>query len=183
MLRDADFKHFASVYIVCGFTDLRYGIDSLAAIIEQKYHMSLFVPNTLSQEDFLKYKEELAVDISKLTFCEEAVAVDIESDTIFISQSSGNLISKSKLLGSFGIDDSNYSLFILEDAALNDIAESVRDGMPLTLVITDGMQAKRVSVIITTLPVLKIDGDWAYSEYRHPAQVKELQTNGETYVG
>ena len=47
MLKDADFKYFAGVYIVCGYTDLRYDIDSLAAIIEQKYHMSLFVPNTL----------------------------------------------------------------------------------------------------------------------------------------
>lgn len=47
MLKDADFKYFAGVYIVCGYTDLRYGIDSLATIIEKKYHMSLFVPNTL----------------------------------------------------------------------------------------------------------------------------------------
>ena len=47
MLKDADFKYFTGVYIVCGYTDLRYGIDSLAAIIEQKYHLSLFVPNTL----------------------------------------------------------------------------------------------------------------------------------------
>jgi len=47
MLRDANPDYFAGIYIVCGYTDLRYGIDSLAAIIEQKYHMSLFVPNTL----------------------------------------------------------------------------------------------------------------------------------------
>ena len=47
MLRDADPNSFAGIYIVCGYTDLRYGIDSLAAIIEQKYHLSLFVPNTL----------------------------------------------------------------------------------------------------------------------------------------
>ena len=47
MLRDANPNSFAGIYIVCGYTDLRYGIDSLAAIIEQKYHMSLFVPNTL----------------------------------------------------------------------------------------------------------------------------------------
>jgi len=46
MLRDAQFDKFA-VYIVCGHTDLRYGIDSLAAIIETRFHMSLFVPNTL----------------------------------------------------------------------------------------------------------------------------------------
>lgn len=47
MLRDANPKSFASIYIVCGYTDLRYGINSLAAIIENRYKMSLFVPNTL----------------------------------------------------------------------------------------------------------------------------------------
>ncbi len=47
MLKDADPKYFKGIYIVCGYTDLRYGIDSLAAIIERKYHGSLFVPNTL----------------------------------------------------------------------------------------------------------------------------------------
>ena len=47
MLRDADPDYFKGIYIVCGYTDLRFGIDSLAAIIEQKYHKSLFVPNTL----------------------------------------------------------------------------------------------------------------------------------------
>ena len=47
MLRDADPDSFKGIYLVCGYTDLRFGIDSLAAIIEQKYHKSLFVPNTL----------------------------------------------------------------------------------------------------------------------------------------
>ena len=47
MLKDADPGYFSGIYIVCGYTDLRYGIDSLASIIERKYHMQLFVPNTL----------------------------------------------------------------------------------------------------------------------------------------
>lgn len=47
MLKDADPRYFAGIYIVCGRTDLRYGIDSLAAIIENRFHMNLFVPNTL----------------------------------------------------------------------------------------------------------------------------------------
>ena len=47
MLKDADPNYFAGIYIVCGYTDLRYGIDSLAAIFEHKYKASLFVPNTL----------------------------------------------------------------------------------------------------------------------------------------
>ena len=44
MLRDADPNYFKGIYIVCGYTDLRFGIDSLAAIIEQnttKVYLSL----------------------------------------------------------------------------------------------------------------------------------------------
>lgn len=47
MLKDADHSYFAGVYTVYGYTDLRFGIDSLAAIIEHRFHMHLFVPNTL----------------------------------------------------------------------------------------------------------------------------------------
>lgn len=45
MLNDATcFKH---VYIVCGYTDLRSGIDTLASIIDAKTDNSPFVPDTL----------------------------------------------------------------------------------------------------------------------------------------
>ena len=47
MLKDADPKSFKAIYIVCGRTDLRYGIDSLASIIENRYHLPIFVPGTL----------------------------------------------------------------------------------------------------------------------------------------
>ena len=47
MLKDADPRSVAVVYIVCGTNDLRYGIDSLAAIIERQFHKELFVPITL----------------------------------------------------------------------------------------------------------------------------------------
>ena len=47
MFKDANPGSFAGIYVVCGYTDLRYGIDSLAAIIEKRYHMNVFAPNTL----------------------------------------------------------------------------------------------------------------------------------------
>lgn len=47
MLKDADLHYFSGVYIVCGYTNFRFGIDSLSAIIERRFHMHLFVPNTL----------------------------------------------------------------------------------------------------------------------------------------
>lgn len=45
MLNDA--TCFKNVYIVCGFTDLRKGIDSLAAIIAERSELKPFVPDTL----------------------------------------------------------------------------------------------------------------------------------------
>ena len=47
MFKDANPKSFKAIYVVCGFTDMRYGIDSLAAIIDSRYHLPLFVPGTL----------------------------------------------------------------------------------------------------------------------------------------
>jgi len=35
MFKDANPGTFANIYVVCGHTDLRYGIDFLAAIIEE----------------------------------------------------------------------------------------------------------------------------------------------------
>ena len=47
MLKDADPRSFTNIYVVCGYTDMRYGIDTLAAIIESRYKLPLFIPNTL----------------------------------------------------------------------------------------------------------------------------------------
>ena len=47
MFKDANFTSFSAIYVVCGYTDLRLGMDSLAAIIESRYHISLFVPGSM----------------------------------------------------------------------------------------------------------------------------------------
>lgn len=45
MLNDA--VCFKNVYIVTGYTDLRFGIDSLASLIEAKLGSKPFIPDTL----------------------------------------------------------------------------------------------------------------------------------------
>lgn len=45
MLNDA--TCFKQIYIVCGYTDLRSGIDTLVSIINQKTENSPFIPDTL----------------------------------------------------------------------------------------------------------------------------------------
>ena len=47
MFNNASYSSFSAIYLVCGYTDMRLGIDSLASIIETRYRLSLFVPNTL----------------------------------------------------------------------------------------------------------------------------------------
>ena len=39
MFRDVDPYSFSAIYLVCGRTDMRYGIDPMAAIIENRYHL------------------------------------------------------------------------------------------------------------------------------------------------
>lgn len=47
MLNNLNPKDYRNIYIVCGFTDMRYGINGLASIVEQKYRMNAFTPDTL----------------------------------------------------------------------------------------------------------------------------------------
>ena len=45
MLNDA--TCFKQIFIVCGFTDLRSGIDTLASIVSEKTELGPFLPDTL----------------------------------------------------------------------------------------------------------------------------------------
>ncbi len=45
MLNDA--AGFEQVYIACGYTDLRYGIDGLATLVKNKFELDPFQMNTL----------------------------------------------------------------------------------------------------------------------------------------
>ena len=44
MLKEANFE---SVYIACGYTDLRYGIDGLAATVKERFELNPFSPQTI----------------------------------------------------------------------------------------------------------------------------------------
>ena len=42
----SDFR-FENIYIACGYTDLRYGIDGLAATVKEKFRLNPFSPETI----------------------------------------------------------------------------------------------------------------------------------------
>ena len=47
MFRDLDPKMFSRIYIACGHTDLRYGIDGLANIVQSEFEMDPFEKGVL----------------------------------------------------------------------------------------------------------------------------------------
>lgn len=47
MFRDLDAGTYRAVYIVTGYTDLRFGIDGLAAVVQHKYELDPFDKDTL----------------------------------------------------------------------------------------------------------------------------------------
>ena len=47
MLNDLRPERYAAIYIACGYTDLRYGIDGLAATVQREFGMDSFQTGTL----------------------------------------------------------------------------------------------------------------------------------------
>ena len=47
MLNDLNPHTCRSIYLVCGYTDLRYGIDGLAGVVSENFHLNPFDKGTL----------------------------------------------------------------------------------------------------------------------------------------
>lgn len=47
MLKDLDAGRYRAVYIVCGYTDMRLGIDGLAGVVQHQYELDPFDRGTL----------------------------------------------------------------------------------------------------------------------------------------
>lgn len=122
---------------------------------EQQYCMG--VP-LISEEELQDYIELSVFDVSKLTLNGERAAADKSSGRIYISQSEEQLAHYSSLQGILASDDERISLYFVRNSALEDVAGSVESGTPLSLVAIGGEVCQRVDVVITTLPVLNMDG-------------------------
>ena len=47
MLNDLDPGKLKNIYLACGYTDLRYGIDGLARVVKERFELDLFDVGTL----------------------------------------------------------------------------------------------------------------------------------------
>lgn len=113
----------------------------------------------INESELQKYLPCDDLDLSMLAFNDKKVALDVESRTVYISQLSDKLDEKSRLEGIIRCSDPAYQLYFLNNDALKNIKNSVAEGHPLSLVICDGTCYQTVQVIVTTLPVIALDGE------------------------
>lgn len=128
----------------------------------------------IKENELSEYASETDFAPVGLQFNGETVALDEDRRTIYVSQPSAHLSYFWELEGNFTASNQRYSLFFLENDALKDIPASVRDNVPLTMIVFDGTHIQRLSVVISTLPVVRISG-----EYSHVNEDRRTVFNGE----
>ncbi len=139
--------------------------------LENKYCIG--VP-MVTEEVLSQYTETTGLDISEISFDGEKVAVDWENNSIYISQSAEKLNHFSNLQGKMKALNPEYMLYFLDNIPMRKLSDSVREGIPLTLIIRCGDEFQRVNVVITTLPVLylKVAGNYVDAEGMNVVQGK-----------
>ena len=118
----------------------------------------------ISEEQLNQYMDTTTLDISQLSFEGEEVAVDWAKNSIYISQSAKKLAHSSELQGKLAATNPEYSLYFLENPAMEEPSRSICQGEPFTLIIQCGSHFQRVNVVITTLPVLYLDLNGTYTD-------------------
>ena len=103
-------------------------------------------------------------DFSKdITHFGKPVAVDTDTDTIYISQNFDGKTGHTDFEGTLFLDNPKYSLYFAPDKAFEDISAAVKDGHIFKLIVTDGSEKyMEYNVVFTSLPVISIDGDLSY---------------------
>lgn len=103
-----------------------------------------------------------SIDIDGLYFHDAPVAFDKTQNTVYISQPGSELKKYTQLKGEITHSDASISLYIVKNDALKHLNTSISESHPLTLVMEQDNQFRKISVIITTLPVLQLTGSFSH---------------------
>lgn len=141
--------------LVLGIGSFALFVFLIILLVNCRKHKCMNLP-IISYEQLSRYEETTSLDISKITFEGERVAVDYSDNRIYISQLGENLKHYYTLQGKFVPMLEEYSLFILKTPELYDIPKSVSQGNPLQLIILNGENFQKVNLIISTLPILNL---------------------------
>jgi len=113
----------------------------------------------IEETELHSYTQTDTLDMQGLLFNGFKAAVDVQTKTVYISQSKSKLSHYALLEGALQHRDPTYSLCLLHDAALDDLQAVVHNNQTLTLIIKKGNSYQRANIGFSTLPVLRIDGN------------------------
>lgn len=113
----------------------------------------------IREKDAVASKQAGNFDLEHLTFNGQKVAYDKNSNTVYISQSPDKLQSYYTLEGQLQWNDPKSEIWFIKDKNLMKLENAVENNDPLRLYISNGKHSQIVKVVITTLPVIRIDGE------------------------
>ena len=116
----------------------------------------------ISEKDAVKYKQTGNFNLDQLTFNGQPVAYDKKSGTVYISQSPDKLGAYYTLEGQLQWNDPKSEISFVRDKNLKNLEKAVKNNEPLRLYITNGKRHQFIQVVITTLPVIRLDGKVDY---------------------
>lgn len=118
----------------------------------------------LSKEEAQKYDTYAYYDLSdELLFFNHPAAVDISSSLIYIPQKVSKYTAETGLKGKLQLLNSDYKLYFLPDDRFEDFQQAVRDGHIFRLLaVNERQEYMEYGVIFTTLPVIKMNGNFSY---------------------
>ena len=121
---------------------------------ERKFCMGVPV---ISEEKLLEYVETTEMDISSLMFEGKKIAIDWPGNQVYISQSEEKLKKYYSLQGKLETSNPEYEVLVLDTEELRNLSTSVKEGIPITLILKSGANYQKVNTVITTLPILLLD--------------------------
>lgn len=130
---------------------------AVAALLCFEKQFCMDVP-VISESRLSGYTGDESLDITHLRFNGKKVAADIAGNTLYISQAPDKVFHYSALQGKLDSAKPSQMLYFVNTPVLEDVASAVQSGTPLSLAVVDGGQCRRVNVVVTTLPVINIDG-------------------------
>lgn len=125
--------------------------------------------------DIIKgHSESFTLDLNSVTFNGRKIAFDYYENTVYISQPVTALSNYYNLAGTIKCTNPNYSIYFIDNKAINHLNSAVKQSFPLTMVLMDNSTFMQIKVIITTLPVMSLN-----SASMADAPSKEESVSGE----
>ena len=112
----------------------------------------------IAEEDMTLYRRTGNFDLKNLTFNGQPVAFDKQSKTVYISQSPDKISDYYTMEGKLEWNDPDSQIYFVKDENMENLETSVKKNESLRLYISNGESHQLVNVVISTMPVISIDG-------------------------